>query len=236
MCGIACLFLPARDLILTATALFAFLAAAAALISAWMFSSQLDEMRADKRAWVEIVSIVPSYLIINETTLAINVVPRLRNLGHTPAIDVATSPKFVPMEGLQALRRLQKEQCNISRQSTARRIETDVFSKRTIFPSDIPVSAGGYAAGIGIDTIIRERMREFHLISKEPRGRVAILGCVDYESMGIHRQTGFIVSCGMRSQSSENPDAIGPFNLANVGTIPNDQWHCVFEPGGTFAE
>jgi hypothetical protein len=221
--------------VLTITAIFAVGGFGASLYADWVFNRQLGEMRSEKRAWVEITIIKPNNLIVSKSNVSVNVTIYLRNLGHTPAIDVVTSPKFVPAEGLQELERLRSEQCVSSYQSATRHSESNVFYKRTIFPNDIPVSAGGYGAGIAISSIVDARNREFHTQVDARRGRIAILGCVDYDSMDIHHQTGFIVNCGMKSRSSENPDAIGPFDLANEGAISNDQWHCVFEPGGTFA-
>jgi hypothetical protein len=198
---------------------------------------QLEEMRTDKRAWIEVASIDPNNLTIADMGLSINVIFRLRNSGHTPAIEVASFPKIIPTEGLQVLARMEKEQCGISHHQTTNLPSTrDIFYKRTIFPTSEAISAGGYGAGISTNEIVEARMREFNLHERRPFGKVTVLGCIDYDSMDIHRQTGFIAICGMRGQPTDNPDATGPFALANIGTIPNDQWHCVLEPGGTFAK
>lgn len=71
--------------VLLATGGFALIAAFAAIYSDWIFSSQLDAMREDQRAWVgPIYANVASFP--SDPNGSISVTIPLRNTGHQPAI------------------------------------------------------------------------------------------------------------------------------------------------------
>jgi hypothetical protein len=75
------------------TAVFAFLAAGAAIASGWIFYGQLQEMREEKRAWVGPISAgLPNGLPQegNPATIAV----RYHNTGREPAIDVVSDVSF----------------------------------------------------------------------------------------------------------------------------------------------
>jgi hypothetical protein len=189
--------------ILGATALFALIAAVAAIISGWFFYGQLEEMRLDKRAWVYATNTWISDNITNDGE-GINVPLhfRLTNVGHSPASRVLLSARtYLGGTGAADV----KEVCNSAENS---------FIALTIFPNDSTDQGIPAPTRKGELATIREQADKFN--SGRYPALPTIIACIAYRFSPNgefhHTSMNFILS---------RPD-YQPFALSNFTMKPAD--------------
>jgi hypothetical protein len=161
------------------TAFFAFLAAAAAIASGWIFYGQLEEMREERRAWVGPIS-AGFQNGLPQTGSPATVSVQYHNTGREPATDVFSdlSPYLVTLtEDLEGI-----PTAHIAQYVTKCRTMQPIIGAQTVFPT---TGFSAYTAG----RVIEELLIDWNVLYGT--SFLYVTGCYVYNTLGVTHRTSF---------------------------------------------